>query len=579
MKVIAILYVGLLVILVFVIFLITRSPGDTISESFKDRFDKIRDKFTFEQKILLSPSTAPRFVVSFSTIPARIDQSLRHVSEQMSLQTVQPAAIYACIPYYSKRFKDPYVLPSKIPSNITVIRGEDYGPATKLIGCISAENDPEVIVITVDDDMLYEADLLQNLVSTAIAFPDACVGNNALTIDGQGGSSKTEFRTDPYIYALEGFGGVATRLKFVDKARIIKMAGLSSCFLSDDLVLSRSAVMSGASLICWKRNSVKRSVIDSIAPLRLETKENNRELIYQKCQISLLKFEFTTKYLWSKSYFLMADNMNRSGFDVGFDNELNVDEFFDGCTICIQGRFDKLIKKLPQIRARFTLICCDCDDSLSPLGVSDIIDNPKLISIYSTNLDLPYSHPKIHYIPLGIDYHTDYYQSRNTQSMSIHPLKQDQMLSSLADSALVLAKRADLIYCNAHILISHPERTIMYNELKDNPLLVFEGERTGAQEFWRKASQFSFVISPRGAGIDCHRTWEALILGCIVITKTSSIDPVYHDLPVVIVKSWDEITPDNIKAWKNWAMTGVFNMRKLTFAYWNDLINPVTRAP
>ena len=45
-------------------------------------------------------------------------------------------------------------------------------------------------------------------------------------------------------------------------------------------------------------------------------------------------------------------------------------------------------------------------------------------------------------------------------------------------------------------------------------------------------------MSPQGNGLDCHRTWEALILKTIPIVRTSSLDPLYEGLPVVVVHEW-----------------------------------------
>ena len=47
---------------------------------------------------------------------------------------------------------------------------------------------------------------------------------------------------------------------------------------------------------------------------------------------------------------------------------------------------------------------------------------------------------------------------------------------------------------------------------------------------WNKQKDFAFVICPHGGGLDCHRNWEALCLGCIPIVKTSKIDNLYKDL-------------------------------------------------
>ena len=38
---------------------------------------------------------------------------------------------------------------------------------------------------------------------------------------------------------------------------------------------------------------------------------------------------------------------------------------------------------------------------------------------------------------------------------------------------------------------------------------------------WNKQKDFAFVLCPHGGGLDCHRNWEALCLGCIPIVKTS----------------------------------------------------------
>ena len=56
-----------------------------------------------------------------------------------------------------------------------------------------------------------------------------------------------------------------------------------------------------------------------------------------------------------------------------------------------------------------------------------------------------------------------------------------------------------------------------------------------------KLSKYKFILSPPGAGIDCHRTWEALYCGTIPIVISSSINELYEDLPVLTVSSWDVI--------------------------------------
>lgn len=92
---------------------------------------------------------------------------------------------------------------------------------------------------------------------------------------------------------------------------------------------------------------------------------------------------------------------------------------------------------------------------------------------------------------------------------------------------------------------------------------------------WKTKGQYAFSISPHGNGLDCHRTWEDLILGCIVIVKTSPLDSLYEGLPVVIVRDWEEINEENLNIWFEQykdAFTNPVYRSKLTHNYWLDQI-------
>ena len=75
--------------------------------------------------------------------------------------------------------------------------------------------------------------------------------------------------------------------------------------------------------------------------------------------------------------------------------------------------------------------------------------------------------------------------------------------------------------------------------------------RIGIQETnpicYKHWEPYIFILSPQGAGLDCHRTWEAMICGLIPIVKTSSIDELFEDLPVLIVKDWSDINESWLK--------------------------------
>jgi hypothetical protein len=55
-------------------------------------------------------------------------------------------------------------------------------------------------------------------------------------------------------------------------------------------------------------------------------------------------------------------------------------------------------------------------------------------------------------------------------------------------------------------------------------------------------TEYTFVLSPFGNGLDCHRTWEALLCGCIPIVRTNVFNELFEGLPVLIVENWKDIT-------------------------------------
>jgi hypothetical protein len=70
------------------------------------------------------------------------------------------------------------------------------------------------------------------------------------------------------------------------------------------------------------------------------------------------------------------------------------------------------------------------------------------------------------------------------------------------------------------------------------------------QEIYNTVSLHSFILSPRGHGIDCYRTYEALLMGSFPIVKTSALDGMFEGMPVLIVKEWDLVTVEVLEEFK-----------------------------
>merc|ERR1712159_162266 len=59
---------------------------------------------------------------------------------------------------------------------VKVQRTEDFGPATKLIPALLSESEPTTLVITVDDDFIYNPRLVEALAWEAENSPDEAIG-------------------------------------------------------------------------------------------------------------------------------------------------------------------------------------------------------------------------------------------------------------------------------------------------------------------------------------------------------------------------------------------------------------------
>jgi hypothetical protein len=61
--------------------------------------------------------------------------------------------------------------------------------------------------------------------------------------------------------------------------------------------------------------------------------------------------------------------------------------------------------------------------------------------------------------------------------------------------------------------------------------------------FFDQMIRHQFVLCPDGNGMDTHRLWEALYIGCIPIVKPHVFTNYFaKHLPIIVVKNWEEIT-------------------------------------
>lgn len=119
-----------------------------------------------------------RVVGSLTTLPGRYNKLLRTL-KSLNAQDTKLDEIYLTIPTTSKRLGIPYPeLPKEIYNYCTVVNiDKDYGPITKIIGALIKESDPNTLIFTFDDDVVYATNLVSSMLKYHKKYPDDALGS------------------------------------------------------------------------------------------------------------------------------------------------------------------------------------------------------------------------------------------------------------------------------------------------------------------------------------------------------------------------------------------------------------------
>jgi len=254
----------------------------------------------------------------------------------------------------------------------------------------------------------------------------------------------------------------------------------------------------------------------------------------------------------------------------------------DGCTLYVCNyAIPYFTKFIDQIPCKFILVSGDSDCSppnglfMNNYDFINFIENEKLIFWFAQNCSL--SHPKMSIIPIGLDYHT-MAEKDSDWGKKINPKEQEKILENINSESEPFYKREIKCYANFHFSMNTKygdDRKDAFNNI-NRELVFYEENKVERTESWKTQSKYAFVISPHGNGLDCHRTWEALCLGCIPIIKKSDISEIFYDLPVLVVNKWEDINyyllVNTINDIHNKNKLNYFNYDKLTLNYWINYI-------
>ena len=239
---------------------------------------------------------------------------------------------------------------------------------------------------------------------------------------------------------------------------------------------------------------------------------------------------------------------------------------------------------LPIIRAKFILATADSDLG-APLPMMaeslQVLEYPNVLHWFAQNCDGPGFKGRMSPLPIGIDFHTISEQSYWGEHKS-SPQDQEQRLKSIRQEFRPACDRIRKVYVDfawqpANTYLPGKRQRIL-STILTNECVVFQSKPLPRQELWRRWGQYAFVLSPHGRGLDCHRTWEALACGNIVLVPSSPLDTLYEGLPVISIKNWDEITPENLGAWLEQYSGCEIEEDRLTSMHWVRKMRALAQA-
>lgn len=127
-------------------------------------------------------------------------------------------------------------------------------------------------------------------------------------------------------------------------------------------------------------------------------------------------------------------------------------------------------------------------------------------------------------------------------------------------------EKENIIYCNWNNTNNY--RNLIIEKLNKNNINYKLENNIPFDIYIQNMSKCKYVISPPGNGIDCHRTWEALYVGCIPIVIKNKIYEEWNELPILQVNDYEDLTNELLEEFSK----KTFNYEKLYMSYWRNKI-------
>jgi len=132
-------------------------------------------------------------------------------------------------------------------------------------------------------------------------------------------------------------------------------------------------------------------------------------------------------------------------------------------------------------------------------------------------------------------------------------------------------EKEGLIYMNFSIRTFPKERQRVWNTFAAHDWVTKTSDLP-LDHFYFDLASHKFTVSPRGNGLDCHRTWEALYLKTVPIVKRCPGLSYFEDLPIYFIDDWSEVTESSLESFYENMLSTEYDLGKLRMSWWRQKI-------
>lgn len=227
-----------------------------------------------------------RVVASLTTMPDRYHKIVKTL-QSLNKQSRKLDAIYLALPYTCRRIKVDYPEPTdEMKSLCTIVRCTDFGPITKILGGLLSEQDPDTIIITFDDDMIYPHKMVESLLECHKLSPNAAVGSSGMLLRYNCPMCAITPNEDNFLYrfpkfyippegrkvdSIYGYPGALYLRKFFPKVDELEEKFLKYALIDDNTFLNDDITISGYLSL----NKIERRIFIDLPVVSFVVDENN----------------------------------------------------------------------------------------------------------------------------------------------------------------------------------------------------------------------------------------------------------------------------------------------------------------